>query len=448
MAASSPPSLNLDVERLRQDFPILQRQTSSGAPLVYLDNGASTQRPTAVIDAMNDCYRGYYANVHRGIHTLSEESTAAYEQARQTTARFLNATSADEVIFAAGTTAAINTVAHCLGESLITSGDTILLTIAEHHANIVPWQQLAARVGCRIEFLPIDQHGQIDSELVDQTLQRLKPKLFSFAAVSNVLGSEFPVAQWVQLARQHGALTLVDAAQAAPHMPLDVQAWDADFLVFSGHKVCGPTGIGVLHGKRERLEALPPFLGGGAMIRTVTVDGFEMGEVPQRFEAGTPPIVEAIGLAAALDYVNGVGLAAIHAHERRLAKIVLDALQPLDAVRVFGPPADQRAGIVSLVVDGLHPHDLAQWLDLRGIAVRAGHHCAMPLHAELGVPASCRASFYFYNTVAEASFFAEMVGQAVQRFSRRRGSSGRGTSGHGTSGPAADEQAADGRGGH
>ncbi len=413
-------ALALDAVGLRHDFPILARKTASGAPLVYLDNGASTQRPIAVIEAMNACYRESYANVHRGIHTLSEEATTAFEQARQTVARFLNAAQADEVVFAAGTTAAINTVARTWGDQQITSDDTILLTIAEHHANIVPWQQLAERTGCRIEFLPIDQQGQISGDCVADALRRLKPKLFAFTAVSNVLGTEFPVAQWVRLAREQGTTVLVDAAQAAPHMPIDVQDWDADFVVFSGHKVCGPTGIGVLYGKLQQLQAMPPFLGGGAMIRSVSVDGFEIGEVPQRFEAGTPPIVEAIGLAAALDYVTGVGLDAIHAHERLLVSTVMQRLAGLDAVRVFGPPPDQRAGIISLVIDGVHPNDLAQWLDLRGIAVRAGHHCAMPLHTDLGVTATCRSSFYFYNTVDEAVFFAEAIEKAVQRFAGRR----------------------------
>jgi cysteine desulfurase/selenocysteine lyase len=420
MTITTGTATELNVEAIRGDFPVLQRATASGAPLVYLDNGASTQHPVAVIEAMGDCYRDFYANVHRGIHTLSEESTRAFEVARDTVAQLLNAASIVEVIFTAGTTAAINTVARSWGDANVKQGDYILLTIAEHHANIVPWQQLAERTGCKIAFLPIDASGQISPDVVRDHLERLRPKMFAFMAVSNVLGTEFPVAQWTRLGHEFGAKVLVDAAQAVPHMPVDVQAWDADFVVFSGHKICGPTGIGILYGKESILESMPPFLGGGAMIRTVSTDGYVVGELPQKFEAGTPPIVEAIGLAAAIDYVRSVGLPAIHDHERKLARIAMDALSTVEGVRVFGPPADQRAGIVSFVIDAMHPHDISQWLDIRGIAVRAGHHCAMPLHHDLGVPASCRASFYFYNTFAEAENFGLAIAEMQKKFSRRR----------------------------
>jgi cysteine desulfurase/selenocysteine lyase len=420
MTTLTDSAAEIDVDAIREDFPVLKRKTASGAPLVYLDNGASTQHPTAVIDAMSDCYRDYYANVHRGIHTLSEESTRAFEVARQTVCDFLNAGSVAEVIFAAGTTAAINTVARSWGDANVGADDCVLVTIAEHHANIVPWQQLAERTGCKVAFLPVDDDGRIGDEVVVEQLARQRPKMFAFTAVSNVLGTEFPVARWVRLGHDAGATVLVDAAQAAPHMPIDVRAWDADFVVFSGHKICGPTGIGILYGKEAVLDTMPPFLGGGAMIRTVTTDGYVPAELPQKFEAGTPPIVEAIGLAAAIDYVRGVGLEKIHAHEKRLARIAIEALAGIEGVRVFGPSAEDHAGIVSFVMDGVHPNDIAQWLDIRGIAVRAGHHCAMPLHARLGVSATCRASFYLYNTVAEAETFVARIGEVQQKFARRR----------------------------
>lgn len=407
---------DLDVPTLRRDFPILDRTVASDRPLIYLDNGASTQHPRVVIDTMSDCYSRYYANVHRGIHTLSEESTRAFEEAREGIAAFVGAAHAHEVIFAAGTTAAINTVARAWGDWQVTAGDTILLTIAEHHANIVPWQQLAQRTGCRVIYLPITDDGRIDDAVVAEHLDRHRPKLFSFTAVSNVLGTEFPVKRWASLAHDVGATVLVDAAQAAPHQPLDVLDWDADFVVFSGHKVCGPTGIGILYGREAILEAMPPFLGGGAMIRTVTTEGFVPNELPMKFEAGTPPIVEAIGLAAAVKYVGQVGLEKIRLHEQRLSGIALEGLAAIPGVRIFGPAAEHRGGIISFVIEGAHPHDLSQWLDRRGIAVRAGHHCAMPLHQHFGVAATCRASFYLYNTAAEVETLCAAVGDFHRRF--------------------------------
>jgi cysteine desulfurase/selenocysteine lyase len=413
----------LDPYRWRPEFPILQRKLDNGKPLVYLDNAASTQHPQRVIDAMSDCYQRYYANVHRGSHTLSGESTLALESARETCARFIGAASTHEVIFAAGTTAAINTVARAWGDWRITANDTILLTIAEHHANIVPWQQLAQRTGCKLEFLPIDDAGEIADDVVEEHLRRTRPKLMALTAVSNVLGTEYPVERWTRLAHQAGATVLIDAAQAAPHQPLDVKAWDADFVVFSGHKLCGPTGIGILYGKRELLEEMPPFLGGGAMIRTVTTEGFTTSELPTKFEAGTPPIVEAIGLAEAMRFVDDVGLDAIHRHEQQLAAAALRGLTPIEGLKIFGPPADRRGGIVSFVVEGGHTLDLAHWLDRRGIAIRDGHHCAMPLHQRLGVSGSCRASFYLYNTLDEVEALCAAVAEFQQRFiakSRKR----------------------------
>ncbi|TWU19604.1 aminotransferase class V-fold PLP-dependent enzyme [Allorhodopirellula heiligendammensis] len=408
----------LDTDQIRQDFPILDRTVTSGEQLVYLDNAASTQRPRAVIEAMDDCYLRYYSNVHRGIHTLSEESTRAYEAARRTTAGFLNASSTQEIIFTAGTTAAINTVARSWGDANVSSTDVILTLISEHHANIVPWHQLAARTGCRVEFIPMDENFEISDTVVAEYLDRFKPKMFAFAAASNTLGSEYPVQRWTSLAHDHGATVLIDAAQAAPHQQIDVQQWAADFLVFSGHKVCGPTGIGVLYGKRELLDAMPAFLGGGGMILNVTTEGFTTHELPEKFEAGTPPIVEAIGLAAALDYLSSIGMDRIHAHERVLGERVDAGLRQIDGVRVIGPSADKKAGINSFLIEGVHAHDVSQFLDGRGVAVRAGHHCTMPLHQAIGVTATTRASCYLYNTPAEVDRLLEAVAGVRAKFAK------------------------------
>lgn len=408
----------LDPDQLRGDFPILQRTTASGAPLAFLDNAASAQRPQSVIDAISDCYQRYYANVHRGIHTLSEESTAAYESARETTRKFIAAASRAEVVFAAGTTAAINTVARSWGGQHLGKDDVVLLTIAEHHANIVPWHQLSQRTGCRVEFLPLRDDFTIDTAVVAEKLESLRPKLFSFMSASNVLGTNFPVAQWTAMAHDAGAAVLVDAAQGAPHQAIDVQKWGADFVVFSGHKACGPTGIGVLYGKEALLDAMPPFLGGGGMIDRVTTTGFTSAAPPEKFEAGTPPITEAIGLAAAMDYLQAVGLDKIEQHEHRLCSVADAALRDIEGVEILGPTADKKGGIVSFTMAGIHAHDIAQWLDTRGIAVRAGHHCAMPLHESLGKTASARASFYLYNTLEEVDRFVEAVQEARQKFAR------------------------------
>lgn len=420
---SALETLALDAARYRADFPILSQTARSGRPLAYLDNAASTQHPTAVIDAMSECYARFYANVHRGIHTLSEASTAAYEQARETVATFVNAASAREVIFAAGTTAAINLVARSWGDVNVGPDDVVLLTMMEHHANIVPWHQLAQRTGCRVVFAPLTDDGQVDTRVVDQLLQEHHPKLFAFTAVSNVLGTITPVTQWTQLAHQVGARVLVDAAQAAPQQEIDVQAWNTDWMVFSGHKICGPTGIGVLHGKEAVLEAMPPFLGGGGMIHRVTTSGFEPAGLPEKFEAGTPPITEAIGLAAAVRYLCAVGMQRIHTYEKQLMQRVQTGLAAIEGVRLLGPAPQHKAGIVSMVIDGVHAHDVAQWLDTRGIAVRAGHHCTMPLHHSLGISASTRASFYFYNTLDEVDALVDAVREVREKFApsgRRR----------------------------
>ncbi|MCC9601883.1 SufS family cysteine desulfurase [Stieleria sp. JC731] len=410
--------MGFDPLEVRKDFPILSRNAASGEALAFLDNAASAQRPTVVIDAMSDCYRQYYANVHRGIHTLSEESTAAYEAARETTRSFLNAKSLAEVIFTAGTTAAINLVAYSWGSKFIGPDDVILLTIAEHHANIVPWHQLAQRVGCKVEFLPLGDDFTIDDSVVQDRLETLRPKLFAFASSSNVLGTNFPVERWTKLAHQFGAKVLVDAAQAAPHQQIDVQKWDADFVVFSGHKACGPSGIGVLYGRESILDEMPAFLGGGGMIDKVTTSGFSTIHLPEKFEAGTPPIVEAIGLASALQYLTDLGFDNIQRHEHQLCEMADSAMRQIDGVEIIGPTPDKKTGIVSFAVEGVHAHDIAQWLDTRGIAVRAGHHCAMPLHESLGKTATARASFYLYNTAEEVERFVAAVKEVREKFAR------------------------------
>lgn len=407
---------------LRNDFPILSRKSASGADLIYLDNAASTQRPDSVLEAMDDCYHRFYSNVHRGIHTLSEESTEHYELARQSVADFINATPR-ETIFTSGTTAAINLVARSWGDKNIGPDDVILLTIAEHHANIVPWHQLAERTGCRVEFIPLRDDFMIDTESVQNHLERLRPKMFAFTAASNVLGAQIPVAEWTRLAHQFDCTVLVDAAQAAPHQTLDVRQWDADFIAFSGHKMCGPSGIGVLFGKQQLLESMPAFLGGGGMIQSVTTAGFQAGDLPDKFEAGTPPIAEAIGLSAAIAYLSEIGLDRISKHEHELVARADAGLRAIEGVRMIGPEVETKVGILSFYIEQAHAHDVAQTLDQQGIAVRAGHHCTMPLHHELGITATTRASFYLYNTIEELDRLIDAVARVRARFApsgRRR----------------------------
>ncbi len=411
---SNTESIGLNVESIRNDFKILHQTIHRDRPLVYLDNGASSQRPQSVIDAMNQCYSETYANVHRGIHYLSEQSSDQYEQARQKVCQFINATDPVEVIFTSGTTASLNLIARSWGDDNIQAGDEIVLTIFEHHSNIVPWQQLAARKGATIHFAPIDSRGNLDLEAL-RSLVSERTRVISFAAISNVLGTMVPVAEVVQLAHSVGAIAVVDAAQSVPHEPTDVAAWDADFVVFSGHKMLGPSGIGILWGKRDLLEAMPPFLGGGSMISDCTVDGFSPGELPAKFEAGTPPIVEAIGLGAAVDYLQQHTLAAIGQHEGKLVQQAYKALSSIDGLRILGPAADQRSGLVSFVVEGVSPQDISVLLDQKGFAIRAGHHCAMPLHESLSISASCRASFYLYNTPDEVNRFVETLEKVIGR---------------------------------
>lgn len=389
-----------DVERVRADFPILNTEVYPGIPLVYLDSAASSQKPEPVIAAMNEYYRGYHANVHRGVHRLSELATNAYEAARVQVAEFIHAATPEQVIFVGNATEGFNLVAYTWGRANIGPGDEILLTEMEHHANLVPWQMLAAEKGATVRYLPIREDGTLALERLNDFLTGLT-RLFSFTAASNVLGTINPVRELVDAAHAVGALAMVDGAQLVPHHATDVQALDCDFMAFSSHKMCGPTGIGVLYGKREWLEAMPPFMGGGDMIRRVTFDGFIPNELPWKFEAGTPRIAEAIGLGAAVDYLSGLGIDQIHTHEQALTGYALEALSEVPGLHVLGPNGSQRGGLVSFTLSGVHPHDIAELVDKDGIAIRAGHHCAMPLHHKLGINASARASFYVHTTFSE-----------------------------------------------
>jgi cysteine desulfurase/selenocysteine lyase len=412
-----PAAAALDPNAWRSDFPILSQLVHDGVPLVYLDNAASTQRPRQVIQAIVDTYEQHYANVHRGIHWLSDRSTDLFEQARGKVQMFLNAAEPEEIIFTRGTTEGINLVARSWGDANLRAGDEILLTEMEHHANLVPWQQAAQRTGAILRHVPIGEDGLLRLDLLDGLLTD-RTRLVAVAAISNVLGTINPVAEIVARAHAAGALVLVDAAQSVPHQAVDVQALGADFLAFSGHKMLGPSGVGVLYGRRALLEAMPPFMGGGSMIRRVGLDDFEPADLPAKFEAGTPPIVPAIGLGAAIDYLQQVGLPQIHAHEQRLCRLAHEVLQAVGGVRFLGPAPEHKAGIVSFTCN-VHPHDVAQLLDKRGIAVRAGHHCAMPLHKRLGINASTRASFYFYNTVAEIERLGTALDEVQTRMRRK-----------------------------
>ena len=386
----------LDPNSILTDFPILKTDAYPDVPLVYLDSAATSQKPVAVIKAMDDYYRTYNANVHRGIHRLSEDATAGYEGAREVIGRFVNAPDPATIIFVRNTTEAINLVAQSWGRTNLKPGDEILLTEMEHHSNIVPWQLLAQEKGSVIRYIPFNESGLLDltdlpSLLTDRT------KIVAFSAMSNVFGTINPTKELVTAAHAAGAIALVDAAQSVPHLAVDVQDLDCDFLAFSGHKMCGPTGIGILYGKRTLLEEMPPFLGGGDMILRVTLEGSSWNELPWKFEAGTPSIAEAIGLGAAVNYLDDVGMENIHAHEQFITGYALEALSEINGLKLLGPPVSQRGGVAAFTVKGIHPHDISQVLDQDGIAIRAGHHCAMPLHTKLKLPASARASFYLYT---------------------------------------------------
>jgi cysteine desulfurase/selenocysteine lyase len=390
----------LDVLSLRKDFPILTREVRPGVPLVYLDSAATTQKPRQVLEAMETFYRTNNANIHRGVHTLAEEATAMYEQARQAVANFINAPSAEQIIFTRNTTESINLVAYTWGRANLKAGDRIILTEMEHHSNLVPWQMLMAERGVELEFVPVMSDGLLDLETYRLLLAR-NPKLVAFTGMSNVLGTINPVAEMVRLAHAAGAVTLVDGAQSVPHLPVDVQALGVDFLAFSAHKMVGPTGIGAFYGRADLLRAMPPFLGGGMMIKTVHLRSFTPDDVPHKYEAGTPAIAEAVGFGAAVEYLTKLGMEAVAAHERLIVSYALERLEEIPGVKVFGPPADQKGGVAAFTLEGVHPHDIAQILDRDGIAVRAGHHCAQPLHEKYGITATARASFYIYSLKEE-----------------------------------------------
>jgi cysteine desulfurase/selenocysteine lyase len=409
---TTPP---YDVHEIRADFPVLSREVRPGVPLVYLDSTATSQKPAVVLEAMESFYRSYNANIHRGIHTLAEEATAAYEKARQQVAEFVHAALAEEIVFTRNATESINLVAYTWARANLRSDDLILLTEMEHHSNLVPWYILAQERGVRLEFVPVSEEGLLDLEAYRKLLEK-KPKLVAFTHMSNVLGTINPAKEMIQQAHQAGALTLVDAAQSVPHIPVDVQDLDADFLAFSAHKMVGPTGVGALYGKLVLLKSMPPFLGGGDMIRTVKLGSFTPNDVPHKFEAGTPAIAEAIGFGVAAEYLSKLGMPAIAAHEHTITEYALERLEEVPSLRVLGPTAEEKGGVASFVMQGLHPHDVAQVLDNYGVAVRAGHHCAQPLHDKFGVHASTRASFYLYTTKQEVDRLIEALYKVKELF--------------------------------
>ena len=407
--------MTLDVSRLRQDFPILEREVRPGMPLVYLDSTATSQKPVSVIAAMDEFYRRSNANIHRGVHTLAEESTALYEQARVKISKFINSSSPRQIIYTRNTTESINLVAHTWARANLKAGDLIILTEMEHHSNLVPWYILATERGVRLEYVEVTGDGLLDPDSY-QALLKQSPKLVSFTHMSNVLGTINPAAEMIRLAHEAGAVTVVDGAQSVPHFQVDVQALDVDFLAFSAHKMCGPTGIGALYGKTQLLESMPPFLGGGDMIREVHLGSFKPNALPYKFEAGTPAIAESVGFGEAVDYLTRVGMDDIAAHEHEVTEYALERLEEIPGVKVYGPAADQKGGVASFTLDGIHPHDVAQILDRDGIAIRAGHHCAQPLHEKLGLPATSRASFYLYNTKDEVDKLVEGLYKVKEYF--------------------------------
>lgn len=403
----------MNINEIRALFPILH-QDVNGHPLVYFDSAATSQKPLPVIEALDRYYREYNSNVHRGVHTLGTKATDAYEGAREKVRRFLNAKSAQEIIFTRGTTASLNLVASSYGRANVKEGDEIVITYMEHHSNLIPWQQLAKQTGATLKYIPMQEDGTIDLRDVEATVTEAA-KIVAIAHVSNVLGTINPIRDIARLAHERGAVVVVDAAQSAPHMKIDVQELDCDFLAFSGHKMCGPTGIGVLYGKKKWLEQMEPIEFGGEMIDFVELYDSTWKELPWKFEGGTPIIAGAIGLGAAIDFLEQVGLDAIAAHEHELAQYALERLADIDGVTVYGPK--ERAGLVTFNIDGVHPHDVATVLDAEGIAIRAGHHCAQPLMKWLGVTATARASFYLYNTKEEIDRFIAALQKAKEYFS-------------------------------
>ncbi len=402
-----------DPREVRGRFPLLTARREP--PLVYLDSAATSQKPESVLAAMDDYYRRYNANIHRGIYAIAEEATAAYEDARARLARFIGAP-AREVIFTRNSTEAINLVAYAWGRSALKRGDAVLLTVMEHHSNLVPWHVLAAERGIELRFIPVTDSGELELEALPGLLADGRVRLVGVVHISNVLGTVNPVEEIARQARAAGALTLVDASQSVPHMPVDVKALGCDFLALTGHKMLGPTGIGALWARRELLEAMPPFLGGGEMIREVKLEGSKWNELPWKFEAGTMPIAEAVGLRAAVAFCEELGMEQIFEHDRELAAYALERMREVPDLRILGPPAEKRGGVVAFELGEIHPHDVATVLDHRGVAVRAGHHCAMPLHERLGVHASARASFHCYSVPQDVDALVEGLHHARRVF--------------------------------
>lgn len=401
------------VQRVREDFPILRREVH-GRPLVYFDNAATTQKPRQVIDALVEYYSAYNANIHRGIHALAEEATARYEAVRQKTADFIGAPGPETIVFTRNTTESINLVSHAWGRANVGPGDEIVLSVMEHHSNIVPWQLLAQETGAALRYIDIDDEGQLVWEDVERLIGE-RTKLVAVTHMSNVLGTINDVRRIGEIAHEHGALVLVDAAQSVPHMPVDVRELDCDFLVFSGHKMLGPTGVGVLYARRELLESMPPFLAGGEMIKRVRLEASTWNDVPWKYEAGTPNIADVCAFGAALDYLNELGMEQVRAHELTLVREALRRLSQVPAVTVYGSKnAEARGGVIAFNVADIHPHDLGTVLDRHGVAIRAGHHCAQPLMTRLDVVATARASFYVYNTIDELDALLEGI-EATKR---------------------------------
>ncbi len=387
----------MTISKIKEDFPILERKIHNGMRLVYLDSAATSQKPRSIVQAMDNFYNQNNANVHRGIHLLAEEATQKYELARNKIANFVGVRDSSQIIFTRNTTESINIIARTWGRKFLDEGDVILTTEMEHHSNMVPWFSLAEEKNLSIKFIQITNEGKLDLKHY-QSLLKLNPKVVAFTHMSNVLGTINPAKQIIESAHKTGAITVVDGAQSAPHFSVRIDDLDADFYAFSAHKMCGPTGIGILFGKKDLLEKMPPFLGGGDMIRKVTFNGFSTNSIPYKFEAGTPAIAQAVGFGAAVDYLSSIGMENIFAHEQALISYAMESLSDIPGLKIIGPSAEYRGGIISFVIDQIHPHDVAQILDEFGIAVRAGHHCAMPLHEKLHLAASTRASLYLYNT--------------------------------------------------
>jgi cysteine desulfurase / selenocysteine lyase len=407
--------MSINLNEIRKDFPILERETRPGQRVTYLDSTATSQKPLQVIEAMNNYYRRSNANIHRGVHTLAEEATTMYEGARERIAKFINASSSREIIYTRNTTESINLVAYSWARANLKQGDLVILTEMEHHSNLVPWHMLQAERGIELEFIPVTDDGLLDLEVYKALLKRT-PKLVSFTHMSNVLGTINPAAEIIRLGHEVGAVVLVDGAQSVPHLKVDVQALDADFYAFSAHKMCGPTGIGALYGKSALLEAMPPFLGGGDMIKEVKLRSFRANTLPHKFEAGTPAIAEAIGFGAAVDYLSKIGIDNIAEHEHEITSYALERLEEIPGVKLFGPSADKKGGVAAFTLEGIHPHDVAQILDQDGIAIRAGHHCAQPLHEKFGIPATSRASFYLYSTKEEVDLLVNGLYKVKEMF--------------------------------